>query len=201
MRDKNPNRRLSDNEYGALSASEKRALWAKRGNARRSAPTRVGHGKGQHRFQQFIAVVLFGGLVFAAVFHERLPTPAMFEVAVEEAPVTATFTACKWRGGTNCVVDGDTFYLQGRKIRMAGIDAPETHDYGCAEELALGEQAAERLRGLLNAGPVTLSSIDRDEDVYGRKLRNAAVNGRDAGETLISEGLAREYAGGRRSWC
>jgi endonuclease YncB( thermonuclease family) len=57
------------------------------------------------------------------------------------------------------------------------------------------------LRGLLNAGSVTLSSIDRDEDVYGRKLRNAAVNGRHAGETLISEGLARDYAGGRRSWC
>ncbi len=54
---------------------------------------------------------------------------------------------------------------------------------------------------LLNSGTVSLSSIDRDEDVYGRKLRNASVNGSDVGDTLIGEGLARAYAGGRRSWC
>jgi endonuclease YncB( thermonuclease family) len=69
------------------------------------------------------------------------------------------------------------------------------------EELALGEQAAERLRALVNSGVVTLSSIDRDRDVYGRLLRNVAVDGRDVGETLVSEGLARDYAGGRRPWC
>ena len=84
---------------------------------------------------------------------------------------------------------------------MAGIDAPETHEVGCAAELALGERSAERLRDILNSGAVTLSSIDRDEDRYGRKLRNAEVGGRDAGETLIGEGLAREYGGRRRSWC
>ena len=48
---------------------------------------------------------------------------------------------------------------------------------------------------------MTLSSIDRDEDVYGRKLREVAVDGRDVGDTLISEGLARACGGGRRSWC
>ncbi len=99
------------------------------------------------------------------------------------------------------MVDGDTFYLGGEKVRIAGIDAPETHDYGCAEELALGDQASARLQQLLNAGAVSLSSIDRDRDRYGRLLRNAAVDGRDVGETLISEGLARPYAGGRRPWC
>ena len=65
----------------------------------------------------------------------------------------------------------------------------------------MGERAASRLQELLNGGAVSLSNIDRDEDVYGRKLRNAAVDGRDVGDTLIGEGLAREYAGGRRSWC
>ena len=48
---------------------------------------------------------------------------------------------------------------------------------------------------------MTLSSIDRDEDVYGRKLREVAVDGSDVGDTLISEGLARACGGGRRSWC
>ncbi len=48
---------------------------------------------------------------------------------------------------------------------------------------------------------VTMTSIDRDRDVYGRLLRNVSVNGRDVGEALISDGVARAYAGGRRSWC
>lgn len=115
--------------------------------------------------------------------------------------VRASFATCKSGGGYNCVVDGDTIYLSGQKIRIAGIDAPETHDYGCASELALGERAAARLHQLVNSGAISLSSIDRDEDKYGRKLRNVAVDGRDVGHVLVSEGLAREYGGGRRSWC
>jgi endonuclease YncB( thermonuclease family) len=50
-------------------------------------------------------------------------------------------------------------------------------------------------------GAVTMTSIDRDRDVYGRLLRNVSVNGRDVGATLISAGVARAYAGGRRPWC
>lgn len=111
------------------------------------------------------------------------------------------FGLCVWGGGTNCVVDGDTFYLDGAKIRIAGIDAPETHDYRCASEKALGDQSTARLHALLQGGPLTLTSIDRDRDVYGRLLRNVAVNGADVGDTLVAEGLARPYGNGRRSWC
>ena len=118
------------------------------------------------------------------------------------ASAASRFGECKWGGGTNCVVDGDTIYLDGDKIRIAGIDAPETHDYDCPSELDRGTRAASRLQALLNSGgAVTLTSIERDEDKYGRKLRNVAVGGADVGETLIGEGLARAYGGGRRSWC
>jgi endonuclease YncB( thermonuclease family) len=65
----------------------------------------------------------------------------------------------------------------------------------------LGEHATDRLQELLNGGAVILSSIDRGEDVYGRKLREVAVDGSDVGDTLISEGLARAYGGGRRIRC
>ncbi len=115
--------------------------------------------------------------------------------------VRASFSYCKWGGGTNCVVDGDTFYIGGQKVRIAGIDAPETHDYRCRSELQLGERAARDLQALLNSGAVTMTSIDRDRDVYGRLLRNVSVNGRDVGEALIADGVARGYAGGRRPWC
>src|SRR5262249_44730659 len=111
------------------------------------------------------------------------------------------FGSCYIGGGRNCVVDGDTFWMDGVKIRIADIDAPETHPSRCAEEDRLGRAATVRLRELLNSGAVTLTSIDRDEDRYGRKLRNVQVNGSDVGETLISEGLARRYVRGRYPWC
>lgn len=117
------------------------------------------------------------------------------------AGVRASFGYCKWGGGTNCVVDGDTFWIGGQKVRIADIDAPETHDYRCRSELELGERAARDLQALLNSGAVTMTSIARDRDVYGRLLRNVRVNGRDVGEALVADGVARAYAGGRRPWC
>lgn len=91
--------------------------------------------------------------------------------------------------------------VNGDKVRIAGIDAPETHPPRCADEARLGNDATERLQALLNSGAVTMTSIDRDRDVYGRLLRNVAVDGEDVGETMISAGVAREYGSGRRSWC
>ncbi|MFL6725868.1 MAG: thermonuclease family protein [Sphingomicrobium sp.] len=111
------------------------------------------------------------------------------------------FGSCYVGGGTNCVVDGDTFWLKGEDIRIADIDAPETHDWHCPSEKALGDKATERLQELLNSGAVTLEAVDRDEDVYGRKLRLVYVNGTSVGETLIREGLAHRYVHGKLPWC
>lgn len=112
-----------------------------------------------------------------------------------------SFRYCFIGGGVDCVVDGDTIWLKGQKIRIADIDAPETHDYRCASEKELGDRATRRLHDLLESGTITLQSIDRDEDRYGRKLRIVLVNGERVGDTLVSEGLARYYGNGRRPWC
>ena len=113
----------------------------------------------------------------------------------------ASFAYCHTGGGTNCVVDGDTFWINGEKVRIAGIDAPETHPPRCEYEARLGNAATVKLHELLNSGAVTMTRIDRDRDRYGRLLRNVVVNGQDVGEAMISAGVAREYAGGRRPWC
>ena len=117
------------------------------------------------------------------------------------AGLLASFGFCHTGGGSNCVVDGDTFWIGGQKVRIAGIDAPETHPPRCAEEARLGNEATGMLRSLLNSGAVTMTSIDRDRDTYGRMLRNVAVDGQDVGEAMISAGVAREYGSGRQSWC
>lgn len=115
--------------------------------------------------------------------------------------VRARFALCHTGGGVNCVVDGDTIWIGGDKVRIADIDAPETHPPRCAREAELGDRATLRLRELLNAGAVTLTRIDRDTDRYGRLLRTVEVDGRGVGDTLVAEGLARWYGGGRQPWC
>ena len=102
------------------------------------------------------------------------------------------------------VVDGDTFRLGQVTIRIENIDAPETRDAKCAAERLLGEQAKRRLEQLLFSGELTLTrnpDDGRDADRYGRKLRRVAVDGADAGEALVAEGLARRWDGRRHRWC
>jgi micrococcal nuclease len=125
----------------------------------------------------------------------------LFSPLAAQAGVTRTFGFCHAGSGTNCVVDGDTFWMDGQKIRIADIDTPETHPARCPEEASLGTQATQRLQGLLNAGPVTLQSIDRDTDKYGRALRIVTRDGRSLGAQLVAEGLARPWEGSRRPWC
>lgn len=116
--------------------------------------------------------------------------------------LAALLTICAPGPRDNCVVDGDTIWLGGEKIRLADIDAPEISDPKCASERALGERAKFRLLELVNSGPVTLApSGNRDRDRYGRLLRVVLVNGRSAGAQLVREGLAREWDGARHPWC
>jgi len=122
--------------------------------------------------------------------------------AAAAAPlVQRSFGTCAGRTRINCVVDGDTFWMDGEKIRIADIDTPETHPSRCASEADLGGRATVRLRILLNDGPFALESIARDSDRYGRKLRRVTRNGVSIGDMLVAEGLARPYGRGRQPWC
>ena len=101
-----------------------------------------------------------------------------------------------------CVVDGDTFWMDGVKIRIADIDTPEIGQPQCDREYQLGMKATYRLVELLNAGPFELRTIGgRDEDRFGRKLRVVIRSGRSLGDQLVSEGLARTWSGRREPWC
>ncbi len=112
-----------------------------------------------------------------------------------------TFPICGEGPGGNCVIDGDTFVLNGKAIRVADIDTPESGDPKCRREAMLAEKATRRLQQLLNAGPLELRAISRDQDIYGRQLRTVHRDGRSIGDALIAEGLARRWTGAKKSWC
>jgi hypothetical protein len=98
------------------------------------------------------------------------------------------------------VIDGDTFGVGSEHIRIAGMDAPETHPPRCMQEAQLGLAATAKLKELLSSGTVTMSGSGRDQ--YGRELRQVSVNGVDVAQTMIGAGLARSYGGGKKQgWC
>lgn len=116
----------------------------------------------------------------------------------------ALFPVCSGAASrVTCVVDGDTIWLRGTKIRIADIDTPEIARPACPREAALGRRATERLRQLLNAGPFTLlpPPDGRTRDRFGRELRLVQRGGESLGQVLVREGLAVRWGGQRPRWC
>ncbi len=102
------------------------------------------------------------------------------------------------------MVDGDTLWLDGEKIRVADINAPEVSAPGCAREAQLGNAATQRFAALLNEGPFEVLQAGNgtpDRDRYHRKLRIIARDGESLGGRLVQEGLAAEWGGARKTWC
>src|SRR6266850_6344611 len=80
------------------------------------------------------------------------------------------------------VHDGDTFYAEGKRIRVRGIDTPEL---GQPRSFA----ARDRLNQLLHSGSVTVEP--RAIDKYGRTVAIVKVNGQDVAGILKAEGFAK----------
>lgn len=100
-----------------------------------------------------------------------------------------------------CIVDGDTIWLEGENLRLEGFDTPEPQTQICGgdREKALAAQASARLMELLNTNTWTVerSGVDR----YGRTLATIRIGGRDVGEWLVEERLARWWPDGEEWWC
>lgn len=80
---------------------------------------------------------------------------ALFVIALLALPLTAhAIEQCGSGKRYTCVVDGDTIWLRGEKIRLQGFDTPETTTNICggSSEVELGKRAARRLAELLSQG-------------------------------------------------
>lgn len=111
------------------------------------------------------------------------------------------FGLCNEGGLTNCVASGDNFYLGGKSVRIAGIEAPQLYGAACPKEAELGRTSAVKLQTLLNSGGLELTKVPQDLDRYGLLLRNVAVDGKAVGPAMVGAGLARNIGDLTRSWC
>lgn len=100
------------------------------------------------------------------------------------------------------VWDGDSIRLgmgqQPEAVRIFNIDAPEMEGR-CIHETDLARQAKIRLAEILQGRRVEI--LRQGTDRYGRTLAAIRVEGRDVGDILVDEGLARTWAGRREPWC
>ena len=92
------------------------------------------------------------------------------------------------------VVDGDTLEIAGQRIRLHGIDAPESRQWcriGMAE-VECGKKATKALRRLIAGNPVVCQ--ERDVDRYGRIIAVCLnAEGQDVGAELVRQGWALAY--------
>ena len=102
-----------------------------------------------------------------------------------------------------CLVDGDTLWLYGENIRLKDFDTPEPQSSICGGEFEkdLAHQASARLLELLNSNEWTIERFGYDSTSSKRTLATVSIAGRDVGDILIDERLARRWPDGEEWWC
>ncbi|MCF3639903.1 thermonuclease family protein [Rhizobium sp. TRM95111] len=95
--------------------------------------------------------------------------------------------------GRGRAADGDTLTLDGRRIRLKGLDAPE-YAQTCrrgGESWNCGAAARARLAELMRVREIVCRTHGHDR--YGRLLARCAVGGEDLGARMVREGMAVSY--------
>ena len=91
------------------------------------------------------------------------------------------------------IIDGDTLAVAGERIRLNGIDAPETGQ-ACGRngrQWACGKASTQAMQRLIGRNEVRCRIGRRDK--YGRAIGACFVNGRDLQQELVRQGLALAY--------
>ena len=96
--------------------------------------------------------------------------------------------------GQASVIDGDTLEIHGTRIRLWGVDAPESSQL-CRGDDSLqyrcGAKAANDLDAFIAGRPVNCLPISLDR--YGRTVATCSVGRADLGDWLVRNGLALDW--------
>lgn len=141
----------------------------------------------------FIIGVVVGLFLHSGVAREALNSIHLENVLGEQSKVTITIDK---QTGTivNRVIDGDTMELSsGEKVRLIGINTPETHHPTRGVE-CFGKQAEAYTRQLLEGHQVRLEKDVSETDKYGRLLRLVYLvpESTNAAELFVNKYLVEE---------
>ena len=95
--------------------------------------------------------------------------------------------------GRASVLDGDTIRIGKTRVRLHGIDAPETRQK-CLENGQVwrcGELATQALKGIVDGRPVLC--LERDTDRYGRVVAVCRAGALNLNAWMVRQGYALAY--------
>ena len=122
---------------------------------------------------------------------DAIPVAGQTSVAPKHGLLTIPATTSAF--GRASVVDGDTIEIQGERIRLWGIDAPESSQlchrghsaWRCGQEaaLALADHIGQR----------NVSCVEKERDRYGRMVATCSVADSNLSEWLVRNGWALDW--------
>ena len=134
--------------------------------------------------------------VFSGIAHVADPTGSPQGAARDGGDSVETRTAGTFQAdlaGRARVIDGDTIEVASARIRLFGVDAPESAQRCLAgsSRWSCGEQATRALAGRIDGRSVACE--ERDRDRYGRIVAVCRHSGQDVNAWLVREGWAIAY--------
>ena len=105
----------------------------------------------------------------------------------------SNFVFAKTINGKPRIIDGDTIHIKSNKIRLHGIDAPETQQT-CKidnEEWYCGKQSTKELKKLINKQNV--ECVVNDVDVYNRYIAICYIDEININQWMVKNGWAIAY--------
>jgi endonuclease YncB( thermonuclease family) len=96
--------------------------------------------------------------------------------------------------GRASVTDSDTVVIRDTRIRLHGIDAPESAQLcqdSAGKDYRCGQKAALALADHIGEAPITCEP--RDTDRYGRTVAVCRKNGEDLSAWMVEQGYATAY--------
>lgn len=123
---------------------------------------------------------------------------ALAVLAATAGPAFRLLTGSPTWTGPASVTDGDTIEIERQRIRLHGIDAPES-DQVCERDgrpWHCGAEAAAALRARIRGHVLTCRELDRDR--FGRAVARCRAGGQSVNAWMVREGYAVAYL--RYSW-
>lgn len=153
----------------------------------------------------FVLLITLVTISIIAAMPGAYEPPAFLQSEPER--ISGNFTRCGLGRGYYCVIDGDTFKIGKRNVRVVGIDTAEV-DAQCSAEAIQAERSTAALQAWLNRGTFQMTArLDEPNDQYGRELRILKRTGSGGRvdrlvDWMQTNGGARDYLGGwRGGWC